>query len=100
MLYQGDELIGILRAQTEAVKLFDRGFRWMGTVKPGAALGLVDQYPVGVGNRRIIRELRAEVATAWTGGSKTIRRRPILNSAGEKVTGLQITEHRPVVESR
>jgi hypothetical protein len=100
MLYQGQELITILQQQSEAVKLFDRGYHCMGTVKPGVAVGLVSEFPIGIGNRNKIRELRTAIVTAWTGGSKTIRRRPILNAAGEKVTGLQVTEHRPLVYGR
>ena len=100
MLYRGTELLGILSRQTELVKLFDDGYHCRGIVTPAEAMAYVPDFPIGVGNRNKIRELRPSITIGWTGGSNTIRHQDIRNATGEKVTGLRITEHRPIVFSR
>lgn len=94
------ELLAILSRQTEPVKLFDDGYHCRGIVTPAEAMTYVPDFPVGVGNRNKIRELRPSITIGWMGGSKTIRHRDIRNAAGEKTTGLRITEHRQLVFSR
>ncbi len=100
MHYSGPRLIEILKRQSEPVNLFDSGFRLLGVVTPDRALEFVDRLPVGVGNGRLIRELRPAECVGWMGGSRTVRRIPARNQAGEAVTGPKIVEHKPLVEMR
>jgi hypothetical protein len=75
MQFEGAELTGILRRQTEAVQIHDRIGRTVDVQTPGAAvLTAATGTCVGVGNERRIRFLRP-MTTSWglNSGSQTTR---------------------------
>ncbi len=102
MRFEGEPLLNILRQQTEPVMVCDAAGVPFTKVHPVDVLCSTRGFG-GIGNRRRIRYLQASGpgvrGACWRGGSRTIKRVPILNHQGEKITGLLITEHRGLAPS-